>query len=46
MSYITLKGRWCGIIVLNVHVQIKDTDDDTKGSFYEELEQIFDQLPR
>jgi exonuclease III len=44
MLYITLKG-WCDII-LNVHVQTEDKDDDIKESFYEELEQVFDQFPR
>jgi exonuclease III len=38
MSYITLKGRWCDIIVLNVHAPTEDKDDDIKDSFYEELE--------
>jgi hypothetical protein len=45
MSYITLKGRWCDIIVLNVHAQTEDKDD-IKDSFYEELEHVFDQFPR
>jgi hypothetical protein len=38
ITQITLKGRWCDIIVLNVHVQTEDKDDDIKGSFYEELD--------
>jgi hypothetical protein len=46
MSYITLKGRWCDIIVLNVHPPTEDKDDDIKDTFYEELEQVFDQFPR
>jgi exonuclease III len=46
MSYITLKGRWCDIIVLNVHAPPEDKDDDIKGSFYGELEQVYDQFPR
>jgi exonuclease III len=46
MSYITLKGRWCDIIVLNVHAPTEDKDDDIKDSFYEELEQVFDHFPR
>jgi hypothetical protein len=33
MSYITLKGRWCDIIVLNVHAPTEDKDDVIKGSF-------------
>jgi hypothetical protein len=46
MSYIILKGRWCDTIVLNVHAPTEDKDDDIKGSFYEELEQVFEQFPR
>jgi hypothetical protein len=46
MSCITLKGHWCDIIVLNVHAPTEDKDGDIKGSFYEELEQVFDQFPR
>jgi hypothetical protein len=45
MSYITLNGRWCDI-VLNVHAPNEDKDDDIKDSFDEELEQIFNQFPR
>jgi hypothetical protein len=45
MSYITLKGCWCNI-VLNVHAPTEDKDDVMKDSFYEELEQVFDQFPR
>jgi exonuclease III len=42
MSYITLKGHWCDIIVLNVHAPTEDKDHDIKDSFYEELEEVFD----
>jgi hypothetical protein len=42
MSYITLRGRWCDIILLNVYAPTEDKDDDIKDSFYEELEQVFD----
>ena len=35
VSCITLKGRWCDIIVLNVHAPTEDKDDDIKYSFYE-----------
>jgi exonuclease III len=45
MLYITLKGRWCDIIVLNVHPPTEDKDDDIKDSFYKELEQVFNQFP-
>jgi hypothetical protein len=46
MSYITLKGRWCDIIELNVHAPTEDKDDDIKDSVYEEQEQVFDQFHR
>jgi hypothetical protein len=46
ISYITLKGRWCDNIVLNVHAPTEDKDDVIKDSFYEDLEQVFDQFPR
>jgi hypothetical protein len=45
MLYIILKGRWCDIIVLNVHAPTEDKDDDIKDSFYKELEQVFDKFP-
>jgi hypothetical protein len=37
MSYIVLRGRWCNIIVLNVHTPSEEKIDDSKNSFYEEL---------
>jgi exonuclease III len=46
MSYITLKDRWRDIVVLNVPATTEDKDDDIKDTFYEELEQVFDQFPR
>jgi hypothetical protein len=45
MSYITLKGCWYDIIVVNVHAPTEDKDD-IQDSFYEELEQVFDHSPR
>jgi hypothetical protein len=45
MSYIILKGRWFGNIVMNIHAPTEDKDDDVKDSFYEGLQQVFDQLP-
>jgi hypothetical protein len=39
MSYIILRGRWCNIIVLNVHAPTVDKNyDDVKDSFYKELD--------
>jgi exonuclease III len=46
MSYITLKGHWYDVIVLNVYALTEDKDDDIKDSFYEELENVFDQFPK
>jgi hypothetical protein len=46
MSYIILRGRWCNIIVLNVHGPTEDKIDYIKDRFYEELEQVFDKFPK
>jgi hypothetical protein len=40
MSYVILKGRWCHIIVLNVHAPTEDKINDVNDSFYEELERL------
>jgi len=41
VSYIVLRGCWVNIIILNVHAPSEEKSDDSKGSFYEELEQVF-----
>jgi len=41
MPYIVVRGRLCSIIVLNVHAPSEVKSDDSKDSFYEELEQVF-----
>jgi hypothetical protein len=46
LSCIILRGRWYSITVLNVHAPSEDKSDDSKDSFYEELEQVFDHFPR
>jgi hypothetical protein len=46
MSYIILRGRWCHIIVLNVHAPTEDKTNDEKDSFYEEFERLFDKFPK
>jgi hypothetical protein len=46
MSYIILRVRWCHIIVLNVHAPTEDKIEDMKDSFYEELEHVFETLPK
>jgi hypothetical protein len=33
VSHIVLRGRWCNIIVLNVHAPIEEKSDDSKDSF-------------
>ena len=33
VSYIVLTGRWCNIIVLNVHAPSEDKSDDSKIVF-------------
>ena len=38
MLHIVLRGRWCNIVVLNVHTPSEEKSDDSKDSFYEELE--------
>jgi hypothetical protein len=45
MAYIILRGRWCHIIVLNVLAPTEDKID-VKGSFYEEMEHVFDKCPK
>jgi len=32
-SYITLRGRWCNIITLNVHTSSQEKSDDSKDCF-------------
>jgi hypothetical protein len=44
-GYIVLRGRWCNIIVLNVHAPCEDEGNDVKDSFYEELGRVSDQFP-
>jgi hypothetical protein len=46
MSYIILRGRWCHIIVLNVHAPTDNKTDDVKDSFYEEFVRVFDKFPK
>ena len=41
-----LRGRWYGIIFLNVRSPIKDKSDDSEDGFYEESEQEFSHFPQ
>jgi hypothetical protein len=45
MSYTILRGRWCNIIVLNIHVPIVDKINDMMISFWEKLEHVLDKFP-
>ena len=38
-QYVVLRGRWRNIIVVNVHAPSEEKSDESKDSFYEELEQ-------
>jgi len=46
VSYIVLRGCWCNTIVLNVHAPTEEKSDDSKDSFYDELEQVFYHFPK
>jgi hypothetical protein len=46
ISYIILRGRWYDIIVLNVHAPTEDKIDDMKASSHDELEGVFDKIPK
>jgi hypothetical protein len=46
MSEIILRGRWCHIIILNVHSPKRIKIDCVKDRFYEELERVFHKFPK
>jgi exonuclease III len=41
-----LRGRWRNTIVVNVHAPSEEKSDESKDSFYEELEQVFDHFQK
>ena len=43
-SYIVLKSRWLHIIVVNIHAPSEEKVEEVKDSFYDELEEMFDQF--
>jgi hypothetical protein len=45
-THIILRGHWCHIIVLNVHVLTEDKTEDVKDSFYMELKHVFVKFPK
>jgi hypothetical protein len=46
VSCIILRGRWCNIMILNVHVLSEEESDVSRDRFYEELEQVFGHFPQ
>jgi exonuclease III len=46
MPYIILRGRWCEVIVLNVHGPTEDKTDEVNDSFYEEFGPMFDKFSK
>jgi hypothetical protein len=45
VSYIVLRGCWSNVIILNMHAATEEKRDDSKDSFYEESEHVFDNFP-
>ena len=41
-----LRGRRLHIILVNVHAPSEEKSEELKGSFYEELEELFDHFPK
>ena len=41
-----MRGCSCNIIVLNVHAPSEEKIYDSKDSFYEDLEQVFNHFPK
>ena len=41
-----LRGRWLNIILVNVHASSEEKSEESKDTFYEELEQVFDNFPK
>jgi len=46
LSYIVLRGHWRNVNVVNVHAPSEEKSDESKDSFYEELEQVFHHFPK
>jgi hypothetical protein len=44
MPYIILRGRWCHIIVLNVHAPTEDKNDDVKEGSCVEFRSVADKF--
>jgi hypothetical protein len=46
MTYIVLRGCWFNYIVLNMQAPSEEKSDDSKSTFYGELEHVFDYFPK
>ena len=46
VSYVVMRGHWFNIIVVNVHAPSEEKSDESKDSFYEEIEQVFYHFPK
>jgi hypothetical protein len=46
VPYMVLRGRWYNFVVLDVHAPSEEKSDESKNSFYEELEQVFLSVPQ
>ena len=42
VSYTVVRGRWCNVVVWNVHAPSDNRSDDSKDSLYAELVQVSD----
>jgi hypothetical protein len=46
MSYVILRGRWCDIIVLNVHAPTENNIVDVMDRFCKDVERVFNKFPK
>ena len=46
LSYIVLRGRWHNIILVNVHAPSEEKSEESRDSFYEELDRVFGHFPK
>jgi hypothetical protein len=45
-SSIVLRGCWCDIIIQKAQAPNEDTSDDLRVSYYDESDQMFNQIPK
>jgi len=46
LSYVMIRTRWCNIVLINVCAPTEVANDNDKDTFYDELERLFDRLPK